>query len=445
MLTIDQRLSYGLGDFGINLYFMSVMSYLLFFYTEVYGISASVAAGVFFVARLVDAIFDPLMGYLADRTRSRWGRFRPYLFWGPIPLALITVATFTVPDFDEFGKVLWAYLTYTAFGIIYTVVTIPYAGMTSVLTDNHQERATLSTVRMACAFSGGILVSTFLPSFVEWFGGNARGYQNTMSLFAVVATLLLWITFARTRERISAQTLKNLRITDSVRVIGRNPPLGVVMLLFTFGMLAFTFRQAAAPYHFTYNVQRPDLIGDYFGVTLGVMTLSLVVIPYLTRRFDKAGAIRIGAMVALVGGCGFYLTPPDDIFWTFVWGSVLAVGGAPVAVLCWAMIPDTIEYAQLRTGIRADGVVFATASFFQKLAKAIGGAGVAALLAWFGYVANQPQTVEAKEGILLMMSVCPLVVNVLLFLVSFFYRLDSRAHAEIVAALKAKNHLSVDP
>ena len=140
-----------------------------------------------------------------------------------------------------------------------------------------------------------------------------------------------------------------------------------------------------------------------------------------------------------------YLTPPDDIFWTFVWGSVLAVGGAPVAVLCWAMIPDTIEYAQLRTGIRADGVVFATASFFQKLAKAIGGAGVAALLAWFGYVANQPQTVEAKEGILLMMSVCPLVVNVLLFLVSFFYRLDSRAHAEIVAALKAKNHLSVDP
>ena len=116
-----------------------------------------------------------------------------------------------------------------------------------------------------------------------------------------------------------------------------------------------------------------------------------------------------------------------------------------MAVLCWAMIPDTIEYAQLRTGIRADGVVFATASFFQKLAKAIGGAGVAALLAWFGYVANQPQTVEAKEGILLMMSVCPLVVNVLLFLVSFFYRLDSRAHAEIVAALKAKNHLSVDP
>ena len=192
------------------------MSYLLFFYTEVYGISASVAAGVFFVARLVDAISDPLMGYLADRTRSRWGRFRPYLFWGPIPLALITVATFTVPDFDEFGKVLWAYLTYTAFGIIYTVVTIPYAGMTSVLTDNHQERATLSTVRMACAFSGGILVSTFLPSFVEWFGGNARGYQNTMSLFAVVATLLLWITFARTRERISAQTLKNLKITTSL-------------------------------------------------------------------------------------------------------------------------------------------------------------------------------------------------------------------------------------
>ena len=430
---------YAIGDLGVNLYFMSAMTYLLFFYTDVFGLSAEVAAWVFLVARIVDAATDPLMGYIADRTRSRWGKLRPYLLFGPVPLGLIAVATFTVPDFDGFGKAAWAYATYILFGILYTLVTIPYAALTALLTDNHHERTQLSTLRMACAFSGGFAVSVGMLPLVGALGGGEAGWQRAMTLFALIATALMLITFASTRESVAAMPAQRLSWREGMHAAFANPPLAVVMCLFVLGMLAFTFRQTAAAYYFKYNMGQEDLLAMYFSVTLGVMFVGLAAIPKLSARLGKAGAIRVGAVVAMLGATGFYLTPPDAVAQVFFWGAVVALGGAPVAVLGWAMIPDTVEYAQWKTGVRADGLIFATASFFQKLAKAIGGWAVAALLAWFGYVANQPQTTASLQGILVLMSVCPLLANVALLGVSFLYRLDGPAHEKIVAELKGRS------
>ncbi len=434
-ITQRSAFAYAVGDLGINLYFMSAMTFLLFFYTDVFGLSASVAASVFLVARVIDAATDPLMGYLADRTRSRWGRLRPYLLFGPVPLALIAIATFTVPGFGSLGKAIWAYATYVLFGIVYTVVTIPYAAMTALMTDNHHERTKLSTLRMGCAFAGGFAVSVGMMPLVGWLGGGAAGWQWAMVLFAVIATALLLCTFARTEERTAGVPATPIGWRQALRAVAANPPLGVVILVFVLGMLAFTFRQAAAPFYFKYNMGREELVSLYFSITLGSMFAGLVAIPKLAERLGKAGAIRVGAVVAMIGGIGFYLTPPDAVLWVFVWGTVLALGGAPVAVLGWAMIPDTVEYAQWRTGVRADGVIFSTASFFQKLGKALGGWAVAALLAWFGYVANQAQTEESLHGILTLMSICPLLVNVVLLGATFLYRLDGPTHEKIVAAL----------
>ena len=434
-----QRFSYAVGDFGINLYFMSAMTFLLAFYTDVYGLSPAVAAGVFLVARVVDAVTDPVMGFIADRTRSRWGKFRPYILFGPLPLGLITVATFTVPGFDDFGKAAWAYVTYVLFGIVYTAVTIPYAAMTAVLTDDHQERTLLSTLRIGCAFAGGYVVSVSLLPMVDGFGGGAGGFQAAMIVFSVVATALLWVTFAGTEERITtAGAPQRLSFDDGVRALATNWPLLVVVVLFTLGMLSFTFRQTAAWYYFKYNMGREDLLSLYFGVTLPVMFLGLFAVPWLSRRFGKAGGIRVGAIVAIIGAVGFYFTPPDDVVMVFVCGSVLAIGGAPVAVLGWAMIPDTVEYAEWRTGVRADGLILSTASFFQKIAKAVGGAGVAGALAFFGFVANAEQSGKTLEAILWAMSLAPLAIQVLLIAVSFAYRLDEQAHGRIVAELRGR-------
>ena len=434
-MKLKASLGYAVGDLGINLYFISTLTYLLYFYTDVLGISAAAAAGVFLVARMVDAVTDPLMGAIAERTRTRWGRLRPYLLWGALPLGAITVATFSVPDLNESGKVIWAYVTYTLFGILYTVVTIPYSALTASLTDDYQERTRLSTFRMAFAFSGALIVSVGVAQWVRMFANPAEGYVLIMSIFACVATLLLLITFFNTKEVVQPPPEQKLSLNDSLRAVFYNPPLLIVIALFTLGMLSFTVRQTVTIYYFSYNVGRPDLIGAFFAATLATMFIGLVFVPRLAERFSKAGAIQIGALFTVLASIGFYLTPVSEPVWVIFWGCLVALGGAPIAVLGWAMIPDTVDYAQWRFGKRADGAVYSMSSFFQKLAKALGGAGVATALATVGYVANQPQSAETLDMILHLMTVVPIGLMVLMIFLARLYKLDGETHARMRADL----------
>ena len=437
-LTPGQRVGYAVGDLGINLYFISTATYLLYFYTDVFGISAAVAASVLLVARVVDAVTDPLMGMIAERTRTRYGRLRPYILFGAVPLGVLGVLTFTTPDLDESGKIWWAYTTYILFGILYTVVGIPYSALTSSLTSNHHERTLLSTIRMAFAFAGGYAISVGMLPLVGVFETQAGGFQLVMIGFSIAATLLLWTTFAATEERVQPPATQRLTIRDSLAAVFRNPPLLVVMVLFTGGMLSFTVRQTVTVYYLKYNVGREDLVSLFFGITMPVMFVGLLAVPKLAARFGKAGGIMVGAVVTILGCVGLYFTPYDSVFWIFFFSCVMALGGTPIAVLGWAMIPDTVEYAQWKLGLRADGAIFSFASFFQKLAKAIGGAGVAAALAAAGYVANVAQTEASLEAIHLMMTLTPGVIMVLMILVASLYRLDEASHARIVAEIEAR-------
>ena len=363
-MNLKTAAGYAVGDFGINLYFISVMTYLLYFYTDVMGLSALAAGGVFAVARFIDAVTDPLMGVIAERTRTRWGRMRPYLLFGGVPLALISWLTFTVPDLSASGKLVWAYVTYILFGIIYTVVTIPYAALTASLTDDYQARTRLSTGRIACAFSGGLVASVGTMPFVGLFESEAAGFQALMLVFAVVATVLLWVSYRSTSEVIVPPADK-LSLRDSLQAITANRPLMVVIGIFCCGMLSFTVRQASTVYFFIYNVGDPSLIPLFFGITLSSMLVGIWAVPSLSQRFGKAGATRLGAYVTIVACIGFYFTPVEAVSVLFAWGCLVALGSTPVAVLGWAMIPDTVEYAQLKLGIRADGAIFSTASFFK--------------------------------------------------------------------------------
>ena len=239
---------------------------------------------------------------------------------------------------------------------------------------------------MGCAFLGAGVVTVAVPELVPLFETEADGYQAVMVLFAVIASLLLTITFFSSEEVIKPPPQQQLGWRDSLRAVFNNGPLMIVIALFTIGMLSFTVRQTIAVYYFTYNMGRPDLLSIFFGLGLIVMLIGLPAVPVLAARFGKAGAIQLGSLFSIFACIGFYLTPANDYFWTIFWGCLVALGGAPVAVLGWAMIPDTVEYAQWKHGKRADGAVYSSASFFQKLAKAIGGAGVALALGAAGYV-----------------------------------------------------------
>ncbi|MCB1685943.1 MAG: MFS transporter [Pseudomonadales bacterium] len=437
-LTPAQRIGYGAGDLGINLYFITTMTFLLYFYTDVFGLSPAVAGGVFLVARIVDAVTDPLMGMIAERTRSRWGRLRPYLLFGAVPMGIIAILTFTVPDLSDSGKIWWAYVTYVGFGIAYTVVGIPYSALTASLTRDHHERTLLSTIRMAFAFAGAYVVSVGMMPLVGRFETPAQGFQITMVLFALIATLLLCTTFVSTEERVRPPVDQRLSVADSLKAVFLNPPLMVLMVLFTGGMLSFTIRQTVTVYFFKYNLGREDLIPLFFGVTLPVMFVGLLAVPALARRVGKAGGIVVGALVTIAGSIGMFVTPYDQVPLIFFWACVMALGGTPIAVLGWAMIPDTVEYAQWRSGLRADGAIFSFASFFQKLAKALGGAGVAGVMALAGYVANVEQSGTSLSAIHLMMTLAPGAIMLVMILAAGFYRLDAKTHAQIVADLEAR-------
>ena len=434
-----KSMGYAVGDLGINLYFISSMTFLLYFYTDVLKISAVAAAGVLLVARVVDAITDPIMGAIVERTNTRWGRLRPYLVLGAIPLGLITVFTFTVPDLDESGRVLWAYATYVLFGILYTVVTIPYSALTASLTDDYQERTQLSTWRMGCAFVGAGVVTVAVPTLVPLFETEAEGYQAVMVLFAVFASVLLAVSFFSTEEVVMPPPQQRLDTRDSLRAVISNGPLMIVIGLFTLGMLSFTVRQTVAVYYFTYNMGRPDLLSYFFGMGLVVMLAGLPFVPWLANRFGKAGAIQLGSVFSILACIGFYLTPADDHLWIVIWGCLVALGGAPVAVLGWAMIPDTVEYAQYKHGKRADGAVYSSASFFQKLAKAVGGAGVALALGAAGYVADQEQTPQALEAIKQMLTLVPIILMSMAMVLAHFYTLDRKLHGQIRRELAARS------
>ncbi len=434
-LTPAQRVGYGVGDFGINLFFISTLTYLLYFYTDVFGLSAAAAAGVMAVARVVDAVTDPLMGAIAERTRSRWGRLRPYILFGALPLGVSGVLTFASPDFSDSGKLWWAYLTYIAFSMAFTVVAVPYAALTASLTADYHERTVLSTIRMACAFGGGLAISVGMPILVGRFDSEAEGYFWSMLIFAALATPLLAWTFAQTEERIQPPPAQRLAIRDSLRAVFLNPPLLVVMVMFSCGMLSFTVRQATAIYYFKYNLERPDLIETWFLATLSIMFVGLVFTPRLADRYGKPGGILIGAVVTIAAALGLYFTPYDEIELIFLWGCLMALGGTPIAVLGWAMIPDTVDYAQARFGVRADGSVFAMSSFFQKLAKALGGAGVAAVLALAGYMANAEQTPAALGAIRGLMTLAPAAIMLVMIVAALGYPLSRQAHGELVSKL----------
>ncbi len=434
-MQFKETLGYAVGDLGINLYFISAMTYLLLFYTDVMGLSAIAAAGVIALARIVDAITDPLMGMLAERTRTRFGRLRPWLVIGALPLAAITVLTFTVPDLDDTGKLWWAYTTYLLFGVLYTVVTIPYSALTASLTDDYAARTRLSTWRMGCAFSGAFIVSVGTLPFVELFDDPAEGFQALMVVFALISTGLLVVTFTTTQERVVPPPEQKLTLNHSLKAVFWNPPLLIVIGIFCCGMLSFTIRQTLTAYYFIYYLERGDLIPMFFASTLLVMLVGLVAVPPLAVRYGKSGALVLGAGLTIVACLGFYLTAPDAVGWVFFWGCLIALGGTPVAVLGWAMIPDTVEYAQWKHGVRADGSIYSMASFFQKLAKALGGAGVALGLGMAGYIAKEAQTLETLARIHEMFTLLPLTLMVVLIVLARMHPLDEQAHAQIKQAL----------
>lgn len=300
-LPLLEKIGYGLGDAGFNFYWAIIGSYLSYFYTDIFGLSAAAAATMFLVTRIVDAATDPLMGAIADRTETRWGKFRPYLLFGALPLSGAAVLTLSTPDLAGGGKLAWAYGTYSVMMICYTLVNTPYSSLAGVLTADTGERNAVFGIRFFFAYLTSIFVGAITPDLALYFGGDdpARGWQMTMALYSGAATLLFITTFATTRERIQPPARQNSRPLEDIADLLKNRPWVILFLLAMIIMMTIVFRGSSAAYYFKYFLERPDLMGAYIGLQMAAYAAGALCTPLLTRLVDKANLLKI--LMGIVG------------------------------------------------------------------------------------------------------------------------------------------------
>lgn len=313
-LSKKEKLGYGLGDFGFNLYWTTFASFLAAFYTDVFGISAVAAANMLFITKFIDACTDPLMGAIADRTNTRFGKFRPYLLFAGLPMAAAAVMTFSTPDLDETGKLIYAYITYTLLMVMYTVLSTPYSALSGVMTARSQERTALISIRFIFAFSCGFFVNYFTLDLVKHLGkgDDALGWQLTMTAYGLAAAVIFIITFLTTRERISPRPSQKTKPIDDIKDLIHNRPWVILFALAMIIMMTITMRAGSAYYFFTYFLERPELLGMYLGLQMAAYAVGAACAPLMTRFLDKAKLLMLlMGLVAALSLIFTFIPKPD--------------------------------------------------------------------------------------------------------------------------------------
>jgi GPH family glycoside/pentoside/hexuronide:cation symporter len=431
-LRFREKLGYGLGDTASNFFFATFNVFLLYYYTDIFGLSAAAVGTMFLVTKIVDAASDPIMGLIADRTNSKWGKFRPYLLWGAVPYGLCGYAMFANPDLAYTGKLIYAYVTYSLMMLAYTAINVPYSALMGVISASSLERTKVASYRFFCAFTAGWLVGTFVTPLKNILGGGneALGFQYTMAIFAALSIVLFWVTFATTKERvIPPPTDSNLK-TD-FRALLQNGPWRVLFITGIVTLMNVAVRNGTLLYYFKYYVgddgSRIFLIFDKTAVFMSTGLLAMLIGVSLTKalsaRFEKRKLMIVLSLLNAVSMAVFFVTPPDQ-YWLMVFVNclgTLVIG--PTPALVWSMYADTADYGEYKTGRRTTALVFSTVQFSHKLGLAVGAGLAGIILAWFGFVANEVQT--ETLGIRFMFSIFPAILAVIGVIAIYFYRIDS--------------------
>ncbi len=460
-----EKFSYGFGDLASCLYWQTISMYLLIFYTDIFGITALAAGAMLGLSRFSDAFFDPVIGMIADRTKSRWGKFRPFLLWGCVPLALAGFLTFTVPDFGEKGKLIWAYLTFNALMLIYTTINIPYTAMLGVISPNPNERTALSSIKFVGAFAAGIIVSATLLPMAKvggWLGATTvqRGWQMSFAIYGVASIIFFLIVFLNTKERVLPPKAQKTSLGKDLGDLVTNRPW-VILLATTITFILFVaLRGNVTAHYFKYYVGSqtvtlpsflPDAIAgtqtwgweslvSAFNTSNQVLSLlGVMLVPLFARLVGRKMAFIILFVIAILSTASFYVLRPDQILLIYGINALGSITGGPLSALLWAMYADTADYAEWKTGRRATGLIFSASIFAQKQGWGVSGGFTLILMSSLGFVANQVQTARSLHGLVELMSIFPAALGVLsLFLLMFFYPLNEHRMSQIAADLKQR-------
>jgi Na+/melibiose symporter-like transporter len=479
-LSFVEKAGYSLGDAAANFVFMTMILFQLSFYTDTMGIAAASAGTLLLVGRLWDAFFDPMMGVLADRTNTRWGKFRPWVLWTAVPWAVVMVLAYTVPNFKGTSLLIYATVTNILLMTLYSANNTPYSAMTGVMTGDVNERTTLSSYRFFAAMIAQLIVGGFTLTLVSKLGhgNNARGWQLTIGLWAVLCVIFFVTTFLTTRERIQPPPQQKSSPREDFGNLLKNGPWIAMFALTLSHFIFVALRGGTMFYYFTYYVDKDrlfDFLGrvglvsassggalhgllNTFGLIVNethsnvasvgfsffqmssqfVTIIGVVASAFLAARFGKRAVAIVGFSLATIFLAAFILLPADAVAATYVLEYVRALSYAPTIPLIWAMFADVADYAEWTTGRRTTGIIFATILFALKAGLSIGGAIAGWLLSGYGYRANVQQTSHALLGIRLTASVYPAVFLGIVVVCLLCYKISKQLNLQIQDELAAR-------
>lgn len=433
-LKFSEKLGYGLGDTASNFFFQVFNIFLLYYYTDIFGIPAAAVGTMFLVTKIVDALSDPVMGLIADRTETRWGKFRPYILWAAIPYAILGYAMFAGPELSTTGKLIYAYVTYTLMMLAYTAINVPYSALMGVISPSSIERTKVASYRFICAFAAAWLIGTFVTPLKNILGGDneALGFQLTMAIFAVLSVALFWICFATTKERVRPVAQES-DIRSDIKALLSNGPWVALFAAAIFTLMNVAVRNATILYYFKYYVGDDGtpifLIFDKTAVFMSLGLFALILGTALTstlcKYFEKRTLLITLTFLNAISMALFYITPPDQYWLMMAINCIGALIIGPTPALVWSMYTDTADYGEWKTGRRITGLTFSSLQFAQKLGLAVGAGLAGIILGLFGFVANEAQTPESLAGIRFLFSLMPAAFAIAGAVAIFFYKIDS--------------------
>ncbi len=457
MIKLKEKIGYGFGDMASSMFWKLFGSYLMIFYTDVFGLPAAVVGTLFLVTRVWDSAFDPIVGVVADRTHSRWGKFRPYLLFLAIPFSVIGVLTFVTPPFGDNGKLVYAYVTYSLMMMVYSAINVPYASLLGVMSDNPKERNTLSTYRMAFAYIGSFIALLLFMPMVNFWSGHSKeiaaqqqGWTLAVAVIAVMCALLFIGCFAFTRERVKALHEKQAPLKEDLKDLWKNRPWWILLGAGVAALVFNSIRDGATVYYFKYFIVEENFHTiSFFGVSFVLSGLYLsvgqianiagvILAAPVSNRIGKKQTYMGSMAIATVLSILFFWFDKDNLALIFTFQILISICAGSIFPLLWSMYADCTDYSELKTGNRATGLIFSSSSMSQKFGWAIGSALTGWLLSYFGFVANEVQQAEAIQGIKMFMSFLPAAGTLLSIVFISMYPLSEKKMLEISAALKSR-------
>ncbi|MCB0644162.1 MAG: MFS transporter, partial [Phaeodactylibacter sp.] len=455
-LSIGEKVGYSLGDLAANLVFQTLLTFLAFFYTDVYGLKPEVATPIiFFVGLFAAVIFNPIMGAIADRTNTKWGKFRPWILWTAVPLGIISLLAFSTPDFSDKGKILYAIGTYTLLLMLYAANNLPYAALSGVITGDMAERNSISSYRFVAVMVAQFIVQVLMYPFVDYLGAGDRavGFSKVMTYLAITGTILLLITFFTTKERIVPKSEQKSTLREDLSDLLKNRPWVIMLLLTTMVFITLALKGGMYVYYFE-NYLSEARLGDFFSnlgftglenpVSYGFsvfngggiifMIIGILFSKPLADRYGKRDVFGTALFLSTLFILAFYFLSPEAVLLVFLFQIFHGFFYGITIPILWAMIADVADFSEWRNNRRATAIIFSAMMVGLKLGLTFGQALVTGILGTYGYDPGLgEQSAAAINGIKLSVSVYPSIFFLIGVGLLFFYEINKKMEVQIEA------------